>query len=258
MHPGRIDRRMRAPRRLRRLQARRRLRQINRRRVQRALLVAPPVAAPQQPGAVPDLVTTYGAPRSLLYLTVKRDNTSFRTLYGHWWLELDDQESYGWWPASVPLRVRDLVRGTQGVLNGLGLLGMKGSWSRDPNHGQPAAHAFHPVLEVVRSDEQVRRDIRQFAHGYRTRWRWHWSSRRTAGTCRGFQDDLFAAVGLSDGADRLHTRGSGCPFLYQLRRPFGWLADRLDAPRPTALWAARRRILAGPRAMARPAAAKSR
>jgi hypothetical protein len=231
MLSGRAGRRARVPRRIRRLQARRRLRQINSRRVQRALLGSPPVPSSNQAGALSDVVTTYGAPRSLLYITVKRDNTSWRTLYGHWWVELDDDESYGWWPTTVPLRIRDLLRGTDGVLNGVGLLGMKGSWLRDPNHRQPAAHAFHPVLEVAKCDEQVRRDIRDFAHGYRARWRWHWSAQRTAGTCRGFQDDLFAAVGLSDGAGRLHTRGSGCPFLYQLRRPYWWLADRLDARR---------------------------
>ena len=224
---GRAGRRLRVPRQLRRLQARRRLRQINARRVQRALLTPIPGSASWQPGAPPDALTTYAAPRSLLYITVKRDNTSWRTLYGHWWVELDEQESYGWWPATVPLRIRDLVRGTDGVLNGVGLLGMTGSWSRDPNHGQLAAHAFHPVLEVANSDDQVRQDIRRFAHGYRTRWRWHWSAHRSAGTCRGFQDDLFAAVGLADGPGRLPTRGSGCPFLYQLRRPWWWLADRL-------------------------------
>jgi hypothetical protein len=196
--------------------------------VQRARLAPLPSASSSQAAAAPDPVTTYGGPRSLLYLTVKRDNTSWRTLYGHWWVELNDEESYGWWPASVPLRIRDLVRGTDGVLNGVGLLGMNGTWLRDPNHGQPAAHAFHPILQVVKSDEQVRHDVRRFAHRYRSRWRWHWSAQRSAGTCRGFQDDLFAAVGLADGAGRLHTRGSGCPFLYQLRRPWWWLADRLD------------------------------
>ena len=104
---------------------------------------------------------------------------------------------------------------------------MKGSWNRDPNHGQPAVHAFHPVLVVSKPDEQVFQDIVRFSHDYRARWRWHVSSQRSTGTCRGFQDDLFAAVGLADGADRLHTRGSGCPFMYQLRRPWWWLSDRL-------------------------------
>lgn len=226
---GRDGRRLRAPRRVRRLRARRRLREVNARRVARAVQAAAdlPPATRSAAARAPAVATTYGAPRSLLYLTVKRNNTSWRTLYGHWWLELDDEESYGWWPATVPLGVRDLVRGTDGVLNGVGLLGLKGSWSRDPHHGQAAVHAFHPVLAVAASDEQVRRDVRAFAHAYRTRWRWHWSAARSAGTCRGFQEELFGAVGLTLGADQLHTRGSGCPFLFPVRRPWWWLADRL-------------------------------
>ena len=223
---GRV--RLRRPRSVRRLQARKRLRQINVRRVARAVRAATEEVVQEQPPVVPAVPTTYGAPRSLLYVKVKRNNTSWRALYGHWWVELDDRESYGWWPAAVPLGVRDLMRGTEGVLNGVGLLGLKGSWSRDPNHGQPAVHAFHPVLVVTKSDAQVRQEIRSFARGYCTRWRWHWSSRSHAGTCRGFQDDLFVAVGMADAGGQLHTRGSGCPFMYQLRRPRWWMADRLE------------------------------
>lgn len=173
--------------------------------------------------------TTYGAPRTLLYVSVKRDNTSWRSLYGHWWLEVDDQESYGWWPAAVPLRAVDLLQGTSGVLNGIGLLGLKGSWYRDPNHGLAAMHAFHPTLTLAKPDDQVRQEIRDFAHGYRARWHWHWTAERSAGTCRAFQDELFASVGLVESPRQLHTRGRGCPFLYQFRRVGWWLADRLDA-----------------------------
>lgn len=177
------------------------------------------------------MATTYGAPRTLLYVTVKRDNTSWRSLYGHWWLEVDDRESYGWWPSAVPLRASDLLRGTTGILNGMGLLGLKGTWYRDPNHGLEAMHAFHPVLTAVKPDEQVRREIRSFAHGYHERWRWHWSAERSSGTCRSFQDELLSSVGLVAEPHQLYTRGSGCPFLYPLRRS-GWgLADRLRAVR---------------------------
>lgn len=178
--------------------------------------------------------TTYGAPRTLLYLQVKRDNTSWRSIYGHWWVEVDGHESYGWWPASVPLSVRDLLSGTDGVLNGLGLLRLGGTWHTDPNHGQPAVHVFHPVLAVEKPDDQVRQEIRTFAHGYRAAWRWHWTSSRALGTCRAFQDELLEAVGIVEGVEHLHTRGSGCPFLYPFRRVGWWFADRLEevsAPR---------------------------
>ncbi len=176
----------------------------------------------------PDVPTSYGAPRTLLYVTVKRDNTSWRGIYGHWWVEVGDSESYGWWPAAVPLAVRDLVVGTDGILNAVGLLGLRGTWYQDPSHGQPAVHVFHPVLSMVKPDDQVREEIRSFAHGYRAPWRWHWSSARASGTCRVFQDELLAAVGLVEGLEQLHTRGSGCPFLYPFRH-VGWrLADGLD------------------------------
>jgi len=172
--------------------------------------------------------TTYGAPRTLLYVTVKRDNTSWRSIYGHWWVEVGDSESYGWWPAAVPLTVRDLVVGTDGILNAVGVLGLRGTWYQDPNHGQPAVHVFHPVLSMVKPDDQVREEIRSFAHGYRAAWRWHWTSARASGTCRVFQDELLAAVGLVEGLEQLHTRGSGCPFLYPFRHLAWRLADGLD------------------------------
>jgi hypothetical protein len=223
---GRARRGWSAP--VRRLRARARLRRVNASRVQRALHVPIPSVDPTVADPYVDRRTTYGSPRTLLYVTVKRDNTSWRSPYGHWWLELDEGESYGWWPGMVPLGVIDILRGTSGVLNGAGLLGLKGTWHRDPNHGHRAMHAFHPVLMKVKTDEQVRTEIRSFAHGYRAPWRWHWTSERTSGTCRTFQDELFASVGLHEGWDRLHTRGSGCPFLYHFRRPQWWLADRLD------------------------------
>jgi len=80
----------------------------------------------------------------------------------------------------------------------------------------------------VKPDDQVREEILSFAHGYRAPWRWHWTSARASGTCRVFQDELLAAVGLVEGLEQLHTRGSGCPFLYPFRH-VGWrLADGLD------------------------------
>lgn len=217
---------------MRRLRARARLRRLNIRRSQRALKTAIPPLEIGGAGADLQVPTTYGAPRTLLYVRLKRDNTSWRSLYGHWWLEVDEHESYGWWPAAVPLRAVDLLRGTGGILNGIGLLGLKGTWHRDPNHGLQAMHAFHPTLAVEKPDDQVRREIRCFAHGYRARWRWHWTSGRSAGTCRAFQDELLASVGLVEDPRHLHTRGSGCPFLYQFRRVPWWFADRLDAASP--------------------------
>lgn len=212
---------------VRRLRARSRLRRANARSVARALdRRQAALPAPQETAPAADV--TFGAPRTLLFVTVKRDNTSWRSLYGHWWVEVDDIRSYGWWPTTVPLRARDVLRGTAGVLNGVGILGLHGDWDRDPNHGQPAVHAFHPVLVRPLTDDDVRARLAGFARTYGSRWRWHWSARRSSGTCRSFQDELLGAAGLREPHGLLHTRGSGCPFLYQPRRVWGSVMDAVD------------------------------
>lgn len=70
-------------------------------------------------------------PRVLEYVTVKRNLPLTWRSYGHWWVELDGTESYGWWPAKAAGIVR-LVRGSDGVLNG------GASRTVDPNHGSSA------------------------------------------------------------------------------------------------------------------------
>lgn len=218
-------------RRWRRLRARSRLRSVNRRRVTAALR-RPPPDAPALPVAS-GIPTTYGAPRTLLYVTVRRDNPGWRDLYGHWWVEVGE-ESYGWWPDTVPLRALDVLRGTGGVLNGQGLLGHTGTRFRDARHGSPAPHAFHPVLTRPLSEQEVHLAVRAYAHGYQGVWRWRVRRGRGASTCQAFQDGLLSAVGLVEGVQYLHTRGRGCPFLYRPRTVLWRLQDHWDrlAERP--------------------------
>ncbi len=219
-------------RRARRLRARSRLRAANLRRTEATLrrrpCVPPPAAAP--PSAASGVETVWGAPRTLLWATVKRDNPTLRDLYGHWWVEAGD-ESWGWWPRAVPVGLRQLARGTDGVLNGAGLLGRTGTWSRDAQHGQPAAHAFHPVLVEPVPDEEVAARLRGYAHGYSGVWRWAWTRRSEHDTCRSFQDGLLQAAGLAEGLEHLASRGSGCPFLYRPRTVLWRAQDLLDAVR---------------------------
>lgn len=190
------------------------MRAINERRAVAARRRAVP-AAPAAPTAQADV--SYGAPRTLLFVTIKRDNPGWRDLYGHWWVEVDREESYGWWPARVPLGVRELLRGCGGTLNGMGLVGRGATWFRDSAHGRDAAHSFHPVLVDPVSDDEVRHRIRRFAHSYAGTWRWAWRPGGQRDTCRSFQDDLLAAAGLAEGLEHLPTRGRGCPFLYRPR-----------------------------------------
>lgn len=169
--------------------------------------------------------------REINFIVVKRINPRFRRTYGHWWVELDGEESYGWWPSRSPVGVRGLLFGLPGTLNGMGVV-EGGSPSHDPYHGDDADHVFHPRLSVDKGDEALRRDIRAFAASYADiwRWQWWWSSKPTR-NCRSFQDDLFAAVGLEEDPELLFTRGPGCPFMYPLRQARWRLEDVASALR---------------------------
>lgn len=150
------------------------------------------------------------APRPLPWLVAKRDDSRLGDTYGHWWLELDGRESYGWWPARRPVTLLRLVVGGRGALNGAG----RGR-RLDPHHGDHADHEFHPLLTVLKSDWQVRRDIRRYARRFGGGWRW--SLRRPSANCRSFQLALFEAVGLAEPPGSVAGRGRGCPFLHPLR-----------------------------------------
>lgn len=162
------------------------------------------------------------APRVLRFVTVKRNLPVIARSYGHWWVELDGAESYGWWPGRAPLRTRDMLLGAPGVLNGIDDA-PDGQPVRDPNHGLAADYEFHPLLVVPRTDDEVRFAIRGFAATFRGPWQW---SIRPTMNCRLFQLALFDAVGLVDGTGNYRTRGAGCPALAPLRRLAGRVTGR--------------------------------
>lgn len=162
-------------------------------------------------------------PRVVTFVTVKRNVPLTGRSYGHWWVELGDDESYGWWPDRCPLGLRGIMRGTSGVLNGIGVT-TDGTPRRDPNHGLLADYEFHPVLIEDRTDDEVRDALRLFAGGFCGGWRW---STRPTMNCRLFQLALMDAAWLVDGTGSYRTRGSGCPALAPARR----LAARLDGRR---------------------------
>jgi hypothetical protein len=150
------------------------------------------------------------APRTLRFITVKRINPRVGDTFGHWWIEMDGVESYGWWPARRPVGLRVFLFGTKGTLNGGRVFADGRPSARDPHHLDAAPHEFHPRLLVRKNDRQVRAEIRAFAESFESKWRW--SARPTTRDCRRFQLALFKSVGLDEG-EHLHTRGRGCPFL---------------------------------------------
>lgn len=157
-------------------------------------------------------------PRVLPFAVVKRIDPRLPNTWGHWWIELNDEESYGWWPDPCPMGWRGALLGSRGVLNGIGTTSGASS-TRDAYHGDEPDHWFHPTLVLDKSDAEVCADVRAFAQRYRGgfRWQWWWL-REPAENCRTFQDELFAATGLREEPEYLYTRGAGCPFMYPFRR----------------------------------------
>lgn len=157
-------------------------------------------------------------PRVLTFAVVKRIDPRLPNTWGHWWIELNGEESYGWWPNPCPMGWRGALLGTGGVLNGIGTTDGGTTTTRDAYHGDEPDHCFHPTLHVDKSDDQVLADIRAFARSYTGGFRWQWWWLRQPGeNCRTFQDELFATVGLREEPDVLYTRGAGCPFMYPIR-----------------------------------------
>ncbi len=172
-------------------------------------------------------VRTPVTPRVVEFVTVKRNSALVGRSYGHWWVELDAHESYGWWPGGHALGLRQILRGVPGVLNSIGV-DPDASPTRDPNHGLPGDHEFHPVLVEPRSDDDLREDIRRFARTFAGGWRW---STRPTMNCRLFQLAMFDAVGLVDGTGNYRTRGSGCPALAPVRRASARVSGQRRWPR---------------------------
>lgn len=113
--------------------------------------------------------------------------------YGHWWMEIDGTESYGWWP-KTGVGPWDTLSGIDGELNGQTTFG--GSSTRDPHHGDTAEEFFVPVVPVgdSRTDAQIKDCLRGFARSYKGEWRWTFGAGQN---CHTFQEAAMKHCGLS-------------------------------------------------------------
>ncbi|MGH7674936.1 MAG: carboxypeptidase-like regulatory domain-containing protein [Gemmatimonadales bacterium] len=110
--------------------------------------------------------------------------------YGHWWIEMDGSESYGWWPAEG-VSISGTFRGVPGSLNGQGPR-FRGTPTRDPHHGDRAEEMFHPRILNGQPAAGIKSCIRGFARGYHGTWSWPWGQ-----NCHSFQEDMMEHCGLS-------------------------------------------------------------
>ena len=148
----------------------------------------------QQTGAIQRKVKT-GTPssRTLDFITMKRKHIQLKgdDKYGHWWTEIDSNESYGWWPKYPVGGIKQTLFGVDGELNGMTSFG--GSATQDPHHGDSAPDVFHPVYTGTKTDTQIKADIRSFASSYSGEWRWTFGFGQN---CHTFQESLMKSVGI--------------------------------------------------------------
>jgi hypothetical protein len=120
----------------------------------------------------------------------------------HWWIEIDDSESYGWWPVRDAEDAGDAARnfgiaGVAGELNAVSRPALGGTRTRDPHHGDSASESFHPYTidsSDTYSDDEIKRKIRVFANAFSGDYRILFGP-----NCHTFITDMMRRVGLSMG-----------------------------------------------------------
>ena len=135
-------------------------------------------------------------------ITFKRNhiNPFGEDKYGHWWVELYNSESYGWWPKysftdELWISLLQTMQGVEGELNGTTDFG--GMPTLDPHHGDDAQETFNPRIKKNSSTRDCLHAflrIRQFVHNFsRTNDTWSWPG---GPNCQTFQKDMMNEVEL--------------------------------------------------------------
>jgi hypothetical protein len=111
--------------------------------------------------------------------------------YGHWWIEIDGKESYGWWPKE-PVDLKGTVFGVEGELNGQTSFG--GSPTMDPHHGDrdAAVNVFKVYAKPGTSGAAIRAGIRTYSNAYSGSWSWPCGQ-----NCHSFQSGLLRQLNLT-------------------------------------------------------------
>ena len=132
--------------------------------------------------------------RQLSSIVIKRNSISLTPLnYGHWWVELGPDESYGWWP-SKPVSLIETFLGVPGSLNDMGHHA-GGSCSRDPHHNEKAEIEFSPLIASSMPVSDVIAKIRDFSQSYKGLWQWILEYGQN---CHTFQIELMRDCKLLD------------------------------------------------------------
>ena len=86
--------------------------------------------------------------------------------YGRWWIELNNNESYGWWPDRY-VNIWDTLTSVPGILNGQPPAPFGGTEKTDPHHADTADISIQTyVISHERTISETIMDIRNFANNY--------------------------------------------------------------------------------------------
>lgn len=130
--------------------------------------------------------------------------------YGHWWVMIDQDESYGWWPAQKLRGIPATIIGVPGVLNANSQDWTEAkekqrlSSEQDLHHyDETGLEEFHPVVDDDRSADQVIEEVREFVREYpKTRWAFP-ALAKDAANCHTFQDEMLTHCRLEMGTVRV-------------------------------------------------------
>ena len=132
--------------------------------------------------------------RQVSSVCVKRLHPRVRPFdIGHWWFELGDDESYGWWPEHGITRTDFVLRReVPGILNGSVTLAVL---SIDGKHGVDGDEEFYPLVakDDRRSNLQIMECLRGFARefGNKNKPIYKWGQ-----DCHTFQEEALSHCDL--------------------------------------------------------------
>jgi hypothetical protein len=112
-------------------------------------------------------------------------NSTEPNLFGHHWMEIDGNESYGYWP-NLPLTgLIETIKGVPGSVN-------RGE-PEDPDHGSVGKEEFHPKIKGGAAKKDCDQKcaekadcFRQFAKDFPIKT-WSYPARTSTANCHSFQ-----------------------------------------------------------------------
>ena len=110
--------------------------------------------------------------------------------YGHWWVEIGSDESYGWWP-QFPTGGPGALTGVDGELNGQTHFG--GTPTQDPHHGDRwGVNTFNLYTKDGKTSTGVINSVRNYAKNYSGSWSWPFGQ-----NCHSFQEGFIEQFNLT-------------------------------------------------------------